>query len=347
MEESESLDAIKQKYPLERIKEIMLQFKKRKVLTIGEVIIDEYHFTIPKGRAIKDPILSVDYLNHDVYPGGILAVTNHLSDFVGEILCVTALGDHADRKDFVESSLPKNVTPKFFVKKDSPTIVKKRFLDSLRNVKLFKVEYMNDTPISEDLEREFIAFLEQEVPKYDIVMVGDFGHGLITDNIIKVLEAKAKYLAVNAQSNSANLGFNYVTKYSNPSYITMDMNELQYAVSDRFSPMPVLIQKLSDKTGFKKFLITMGKGGSAYFNNGKLVFSPAFITTPKDTVGAGDAVFSVTSLFAFLGMDDLIPFTANCSGGVAVSYLGNEKSVNKQNLLEFMENAYTRQVKSA
>lgn len=338
--EGPELSGIKKEYPLGRINEILSQFKKLKVLAIGDAIIDEYHFTTVKGHATKDPILSVDYIKHEVYAGGILAIANHLSGFVGHVTCVTLLGDHEDRKGFIMKSLNKNVSLKFFVKENAPTTLKKRYLNAAHNEKLFKVEHINDVPISGHLEQNFIDLLQQELPKYDMVYVGDFGHGLITGKIISVLEEKSKYLAVNVQSNSTNLGFNYVTKYKSPSFLTMDVQELRYAVQDKFSGVPVLMNKLHDKTRFSKFLVTMSKDGSGYFNDGKRAFFPAFVMRPKDTVGAGDAVFSIVPLFDYFNYGNIIPFIANCAGGIAVSYMGNEQSITIKSLLEFIEQAY-------
>ena len=123
--EKSSLDNIKKEYPIERIKEIISKFKKIKALVIGETIIDEYNFTVPRGRATKDPILSVDYVRHEAYAGGILAIANHISDFVDKVMCVTLLGDREDRKDFIMKSLNKNVSLNFFTKENSPTTIKK------------------------------------------------------------------------------------------------------------------------------------------------------------------------------------------------------------------------------
>ncbi len=340
MEKSESIQNLKEEHSLEKIKDILSKFKDIKTLIIGEAIIDEYHFTASKGRATKDPILSVDYINHEVYAGGILAIANHVSNFVNDVTVVTLIGDREDRKDFIMNSLNKNITPKLFVKENSPTIMKRRYLDIIRSTKLFKVEHINDTPISETLEKEIVNFLAQELTKYDLVIVGDFGHGFITEKIIKVLEDKSNFLAVNVQCNSANLGYNFVTKYNRPNFLTMDIHELWYAVSDRFSKVPVLMDKLHKKKNFNKFLVTMSKDGSAYFDNGKQTFSPAFITNPKDTVGAGDAVFSITSLFAYTGNSHIIPFIANCAGGIAVSYMGNKEFITKEKLLEFIMQVY-------
>ncbi len=84
MEKSKIID-ITRKY-LEKMKNL-------NILVIGDAIIDEYYFTDPKGRTIKDPILSVDYVRHDRYAGGILAIANHISNFAKNVRLVTVLGD--------------------------------------------------------------------------------------------------------------------------------------------------------------------------------------------------------------------------------------------------------------
>ncbi|MEK6983828.1 MAG: PfkB family carbohydrate kinase [Nanoarchaeota archaeon] len=340
MEIKEFAQNIKQNYPVDKILSILEKFRPIKTLVIGEIIIDEYHFTIPKGRAIKDPILSVDYVHHETYGGGAIAIANHISNFVNDVTLLSLVGDREDRIEFIRECLNPNISTKFFVKKDSPTITKKRYLNQLRNEKLFKVEYINDSPINEKLEREILAFLESQLPDFDLVIVGDFGHGFINQNIINLLEEKSKYLTVNVQCNSANLGFNLATKYNSASYVTMDMKEIQYTTGDRFSDIPTLMMKLKERTNFGKFLVTMGYGGAMYHYNGNIFSSPAFVKRPVDTVGAGDAVFAITSLLAYTKDDMILPFIANCVGGIAVSYIGNKDTITKEKLLSFIQELY-------
>lgn len=340
MEVKEYTQNIKQEYPTDKILSILEKFKSVKTLVIGEVIIDEYHFTIPKGRAIKDPILSVDYVYHETYGGGALAIANHISNFTDNVTLLSLIGDRDDRMEFISKCLDPNIRTKFFVKENSPTITKKRYLNQLRNEKLFKIEFINDYPINEKLEKDVLAFLESELPKFDLVIVGDFGHGFITQNIINFLEQKSKYLAVNVQCNSANLGFNLATKYNSASYVTMDMKEIQYTTGDRFSDIPTLMMKLKERTNFGKFLVTMGHLGAMYHHNGYIYSSPAFVKRPVDTVGAGDAVFAITSLLAYAKEDNILPFIANCVGGIAVSYIGNKESITKERLIGFIKELY-------
>lgn len=340
MEPAEYACSMKKQCSLDEIKEVVEKFKSIKILIIGESIIDEYHFTVPKGRAVKDPILSVDYVYHEMYCGGALAIANHISNFVDNVTLLSLIGDRDNKMEFISKGLNPKVNTKFFVKENSPTITKKRYLNQIRNEKLFKIEFMNDSPISENLEKDIIQFLESELDNFDMVIVGDFGHGFINQNIIKVLENKAKYLVANVQCNSANLGFNLVTKYNSLSYTTMDLQELQFTTGDRFSDVPALINKLKEKTNFNKFLVTMGQGGNMYSCNSSIYSSPAFIKRPVDTVGAGDAVLAITSLLAYTNNDDLIPFIANCVGGIAVSYMGNKEAITKDKLMNFIKELY-------
>lgn len=341
MDHKEYIKEIKHKFSLEEIKKHLNTLENKKVLVIGDTIIDEYCFVSLKGRAMKDPILSVDYVNEEAYAGGILAIANHISSFVKDVKVVTLLGEGLDRKNFVLEKLNQNVTAEFFEKKNAPTTRKKRYVNCLRNEKLFKIEYINDFPIDSHLEHQLVHYLEQEMPKYDLVVVGDFGHGSMNDTIIKLLENKAPYLAVNSQTNSANLGFNYVTKYNSPSFMTMDGTELKFAVGDRFSDYSVMINKLHQRKGFNRFLVTLGKEGVAYYQDGTITYAPSLVSKVTDVVGAGDAVFSITSLLAYSqAPKELLTFVANCVGGIKVSIMGNKESITKERLLQFIQERY-------
>ncbi len=313
------------------------KIKNLNVLVIGDSIIDEYYFTSPKGRTIKYPILSVDYIRHERYAGGVLAIANHVSNFVKNVKLVTLLGDKKRNEKFAVDKLNKNINGKFFTKKNAFTTIKRRFIDNLREEKMFKIEFITDTPISKELEMEIIAYLRDELPKYNLIVVGDFGHGFISDNIVKVLEKNSKYLCVNVQTNSANMGFNYFVRYKKPDYIVLNETELRLGMHSRFEPVRDIIKKFNKKNNYKRCLTTMGKGGALYLRNGKIYESAALIHTPKDTVGAGDAVFAITSLFDYINTNpELMPFYANCIGAIAVSFMGNEKSITKEDIFKLL-----------
>jgi len=336
---------IKEKLNLEKLKSILNKLKSLNVLVIGDIIIDEYIFVLPKGRAIKDPILSVEYENHETYAGGALAMANHLSDYVNDVSLIALIGDHNSKIDFIEKSLEKGVKLKTFVKEKSPTIIKKRYIDSYRNNKLFKIEYMNDKPISEKLTEEIVDYLDKELVKYDLVIVGDFGHGFINQKIRSILEQKSKFLSINAQSNSANMGYNYINNYQKAHFITLDEKEIRLPLMKRFEKIEDVAKEFNEKFKFKKFLVTRGKNDTLLFNNGFLHKAPVLVDTIVDSIGAGDAVCAISSLLIYTNArDELVPFIANCVGGIECNIMGNKENVTKEKLLNFIEKIYKNEL---
>ncbi|MBU1320868.1 MAG: hypothetical protein KKF46_00780 [Nanoarchaeota archaeon] len=339
MEEAQKhSNKIKKKHSMSKIRREIDKFRNLKVLVIGDTILDQYVFVWPKGRAIKDPILSTEYKYQEVYPGGILAIANHISNFVNKVKLVSIVGDKNSRVNFISKSLNKNVDLKTFTKKNSHTTVKKRYIDYARHNKLFKVEYMNDKPITNDLSNKILRFLDKEIQKYDLVVVGDFGHGFINNEIRKKLGEKAKFLALNSQSNSANMGYNYFNLYDNPSFVSTSEDEFRLPLSRRFEPIEDVVKEGRNVFKLNSFLVTLGKHGCIFVNKDKIFKAPVLTSSVKDTVGAGDALYAIAALCVYSNVDDeLVPFIANCAGGIAANIMGNKESVTKESLLQFVK----------
>lgn len=336
---------IKEKYPLGHIENTLNKLKGLKILVVGDIIIDIYTFVHPKGRAIKDPILSTGFQHQEKYLGGILAIGNHLNSYTNKVNIVSLVGDKYSFIDFIQKSIDKNIQLKTFVKKNSFTNIKKRYIDYYRNNKLFKVEYVTDEPISEALTEEIISYLSEEIEKYDLVVVGDFGHGFLNPPLRKFLEDRSKFLSINAQSNSSNMGYNYINHYKKPDFIIMNEEELRLPLMKRFEDLGQVMGEFNKKFRYDRFLVTLGKQGCAFFSHGKIYKSPAFTGHVIDTVGAGDAAFAILSILSYLDVDDeLLPFITNCAGAIKSGYMGNKESVTKERLVSFIKNLYENEV---
>jgi bifunctional ADP-heptose synthase (sugar kinase/adenylyltransferase) len=332
---------IKEKFNFKEFEEKLDLLKDLKVFIIGDCVVDTYSFVNPDGRAMKDPILSAHFKSEESYAGGVLAVANHLSSYVNALKLVTLIGDKNSHSDFIKDSLSKNINLKTFIKKNSPTTIKKRYIDAYKGNKLFKVEYMNDFPISEELSNEIENYLYEELPKYDLVIVLDYDHGFMNKKIRKILQEKSKFLCLNSQVNSANIGYNYINKYRWGDFIVMNERELRLPLMMKFEGIEEVINEFYEKFKQDKFLITLGKKGCVFSRRGRNFFSEILTNKLVDTVGAGDAVFSIMSLMAYLKIDEeLMPFIANCVGGIGANILGNKESVTKDKLLNFIGERY-------
>ena len=309
-----------------------------KVLLIGDGIIDEYHYCEAMGRATKAHLIVSRYLSHEVFAGGAFAIANHIAGLCGEIHLITVLGKTDSREDFISSHLKPNVTTKLFYREDGPTIVKKRYINRYLNQKLFEINYLDNNYISKDCEVEIIGYLKSKISEYDLVLVSDFGHGFITNRMIRVIESLSKKLAVNTQTNAANAGYNMIIKYRKPDYVCLDEPELRWAAQERFADIEYVARKVLKTIGAQNLIVTLGKNGSLGINRRNQVNrTPVFSTKVVDTVGAGDAFFAFTAPCLAKDMPlDLVSFIGNAVGALAVQIVCNKKPVEKYELLEFI-----------
>jgi sugar/nucleoside kinase (ribokinase family) len=164
------------------------------------------------------------------------------------------------------------------------------------------------------------------------VIVADFGHGLIGQSTIEILTATAPFLAVNTQTNSGNMGYNLITRYSRADYVCVDAPEARLAVGDRVSKIGDIAHRLADdRIDCSKLIITHGKHGCVTYERGNIVHTiPAVARKVVDTVGAGDAFLAVTApLVAAGGRMDRIGFIGNVVGALKVEIVGHRQSVDK------------------
>ena len=317
--------------------DIFNYFEKAKdlsVLVVGEAVIDTYCFTDVIGKAGKEPTLVGKLHDTENYLGGCLALANHLSDFCGDITCLTYLGEDGQYEDLIKQGLRKNVNLMPIYKKESPTIVKKRYLEQYLRQKLFEVYEINDDLLEEDQEQEFIQHLASQMDKHDYVIVLDYAHGLLSEKSIDFLMKSDKYIVVNTQSNAGNMGFNCIAKYKRANYVAIANRELQLNYRQKHLPIHEQINLLMEEHDFEKVLITSGKcGANAQYKNQEKAYVPAFIDHVVDRVGAGDAVLALTSLFAYLNAPAaLLAFIGNVVGSEAVNIMGNKDSIRKVSL---------------
>jgi sugar/nucleoside kinase (ribokinase family) len=251
---------------------------------------------------------------------------------------VSLLGATDSREDFIRGNLKPNVDPQFFYRDDGPTIVKKRYINQYLNQKLFEVNYLAEDYIGPECEARIIDYLTPVLPEYDLVVVSDFGHGFISRRIIEVIEERSRLLAVNTQTNSANTGFNMITKYSRPNLICLDEPEIRLAAQERFEDIEDITRDIFGALNTDCMIVTLGKKGSIGINrNGGINRTPIFSSRVIDTVGAGDAFFAYAAPSYASGMPlDMVSFIGNAVGALAVQIVGNKSSVEKYELLEFI-----------
>ncbi len=335
------LKNFKQKYPANQVAEQLGGLKDIKALVIGETILDEYHFVAPIGKSPKGTHIAAKLLSEETHAGGILACANNLASLCGHVELITAIGKNDNKEGLIRGKLKPNILPRFFHYEQAPTIVKRRFLEPAYFTKLFEI-YICDDNFAIELEDGIGNYIADALSKqnYDLVLILDYGHGLLTPKLINLLCSSKVFLAVNAQTNTANMGFNPITKYPRANYFCLDMPELRMAFADKHSDLEKLIEKLGKRVSPPGAVcVTLGPRGAIMYNpEDKTMFNiPVFSQNIIDTTGAGDALLAITAPCVAKGFPpELVGFIGNAVGALAVTIVGNREPVGAAQLLRFI-----------
>jgi len=332
------LDEFKKRYSFEEIWHFIEKIKDLKILIIGESIIDEYCYCEAMNKVPKDNIIGNKYLSRERFLGGVLASANNLADFLNRIDVVSVLGEKRSFKAFIEKKLKSNVFSKFFYEENGQTILKTRFFEKSFMEKIFEVYYFDDRELSIKTKREILKYLNKEIKNYDIVIIKDYGHGFFDKNLIEFLEKKAKFLSIMAQTNSANYGFNLITKYKNADFVCVDHNEARLATHLKNADIKVVGQKLLETIKTKYLIITLGHNGSLAFDSKNFYFCPVFSNKVVDRLGAGDAFFSITTPLVYLKAPlEAVNFIGSAFAALKVSIIGHKESITKEKIYGFLK----------
>ncbi|WP_416678727.1 PfkB family carbohydrate kinase [Candidatus Pseudothioglobus sp. Uisw_016] len=341
-EVKEYISNFKLNHTLSEVLESINAVRKSKVLVIGESIIDRYTFVTPLGQTGKGIHTSVSKKYSQDYPGGSIAVANHIGSFVDNVTLFTGLGGNSDLENyntFITNNLMSNITQEIFNFKESETIIKERFVDDEMD-KFFEIYHSSDGQnASEDENIKLTKWLESNLEKFDIVVVPDYGNGFITESMTEVISRKSKFLAVNTQINSGNRGYHVVNRYKSANFISLNEPEIRLARHNRKDSIAYL-SKITAKSLNADFIsVTQGSNGlHTYQVDENHSFKvPALSSNVIDRVGAGDAFLSLASIFLGSGINtEISVFIGATAAAIDVQIIGNQNTVNNIDLIKYI-----------
>ena len=325
----------------EQIRRMVDSFRECRVLVIGDVILDDYVFCRVQGLTSKDAAMSTKYESIERYAGGSLAIARHLAGFADKVTLLSMMGNEKDVEEFILDTMPP-VECRIVQEKNYITPVKRRYLKqhALRQEyeKLFSVNHLLDIRGMRQVNYErFYRNVDEMLPQYDLVVVCDYGHGLLNSKAIRKIEKGAEFLAVNCQTNSSNYGMNVITKYHRADAFVVDEKELHMPFGQSLLETSDLLAKLGAQLKSKYEWVTLGAHGALGRHNGEKAKIPAVTLHVKDTVGAGDAFYALAALCAANSLPvDIATLISNIAGAIKTNLVGNSKSVAKVDLLKFL-----------
>tara|TARA_X000000950_G_scaffold288965_1_gene408749 strand:+ start:14614 stop:16119 length:1506 start_codon:yes stop_codon:yes gene_type:complete len=301
----------------------------KKILILGEIIIDEYCYCEPLGKPSKENIISVNYRNKKEFYGGIIPILNIVSQFSKN---VTALSVYNKKKIDFPNEIKKKMNLEFIKDAKFVDVKKTRFIHEKSFNKIFEYYNFDEKYPSNN---KFKNFLKKKIKSFDIVIVADFGHGLIDNEVVKILE-RAKKLCVNVQTNSGNRGFNLFTKFDKAFYLCIDEPEIRLGMSNNVDSLEKLILN-KQNSKFENITITRGIEGQAFKKNKKIYKFPAINKKVVDTIGAGDTLFAYSSCFLSVSANIVLSnLVGTVAGALKTEIVGHENFVDEKKVFKYL-----------
>lgn len=326
-------------YPPEKFRECVEGLAGLKVLLVGDIIFDKYNTVSVQGLTSKNRILSTRYKDSCLQTGGVFAVYKHIKQFVDSVKLVSLLGTEGWVEPYSRQHIEQD--DDYIIRSENfQTVVKERFVESVGEghelSKLFSVNWIDEDVPSEDVVERLHKTISDNIEDCDVVVVMDFGHGVMTDTIRELVQDKAPLLAVNCQTNSNNYGFNIINRqYRRADLLSLDNGEMMLACGKRHFDKIKEFQSLSQSLGAKFAWLTGGAEPTIGCSPAATCDLAAFENEVIDTVGAGDAFCSIAFLAAAKGYPiELSTFMGQLAGAQAVRIVGNTAPLCKATLIK-------------
>jgi rfaE bifunctional protein nucleotidyltransferase chain/domain len=337
-DQNKEINKIKKNYNYYKIEKILDELKKIKVLIIGEFIIDKYNFCEALGKSGKDPIMMFKRGYSNEYIGGVGAIANNIVSYVHEAKMITYIKAKKDI-NHIKNKLNNKIKQNFIELKSVSTIKKEKFIDLYSNAKLIGFYNYEDRILKSD-DKKIFSTIKKEIGKYDIVIVADYGHGMISDNSAKYISKTEKKIFLNLQINAANISHHNLLKFPKAFCIIINESEIRHHLRNSYEDLNSLIKKFSKLVSVKFIVTTKGSKGCLLYdvNKNKIFQSTSYANKVIDKIGAGDTLLALFSIFFHVSKDpELSLFLSSVGAGKKVEYMANSKIIDKKTLLNIVK----------
>jgi len=268
--------------------DIIKLFKQKKILLIGDTILDVYNYSRSIGKSLDAPNIEAEQDNVCVSFGGASLVARNILELGGSLVYFSIVGNDENAKyynSFVHPKLEKH----FLVDKNRRTTVMTRFW--VDGYKLLQVNEVDNYGIDADLEKKIIKLIGSFVEDVDLILICDPQRGLLTknliDHLIELSRKHQKQLYVDSQVTHR--GSNHHL-YRGVDCIFFNENEAMTVNSNLDFRRPrLLLDSLKKQFEIPNIVVKLGpKGSLALFGN-KYIKTTAHPVKTVDVCGAGDA----------------------------------------------------------
>lgn len=306
-----------------RLELIKNNFENKKVLIIGDLMLDEYLIGEVRRISPEAPVPVVEIEEQKVRFGGAANVALNIHTLGCIPILVGVLGVDRDGERFRDLMLQHGLTQAGLVSlKKRATTVKTRIIGGMQQIARIDRESKNYLVGSD--EQDLISVVKDLIAEADGIILQDYNKGVLTESLIKIAVDEANRLDKLVTVDPKFINF---LNFRQVSVFKPNIKETEEALAVQISNEDDLIsagKMLLKKIDAKSVLITRGpEGMSLIENSGEITHVPTRARNVADVSGAGDTVIS-TLTAALLGGADYREAAnmANFAAGIVCEEMG-------------------------
>lgn len=295
-------------------------FDDRNVLIVGDIILDRYFTGTVDRISPEAPVPVLHQKSSFDRAGGAGNVAGNVSSLGGRATLVSVVGEDKEADDLRSILAAQGVKFRAVVDKERPTTCKTRLMAGTHQ--LARVDNEKTDQVSVDIEREIMGLILAEMPHHAIVVISDYGKGLLSPSLLSQLILAARELGLPTIVDPKNNDFRV---YKGASLITPNQKELSSATGMRCftnAEAELAMQTAADRTG-SAILLTRSERGMSLLTDREYLHIPTQAIDVFDVSGAGDTVVATLAVAIAAGFS--LPEAArlsNGAAGIAVSRVG-------------------------
>lgn len=303
--------------------EVLTKFKGRKILVIGDFIVDRYIFGDVKRISPEAPVPVVNIAREEFMPGGAGNVINNIISLGGRAYASGAAGSDIHGRDLIRMLKDEGADISGIIKDSArPTSVKTRIIAGRQQV--VRTDLESRDKISDKITQKILSNLKSVSKEIDGIIVSDYGKGIINRSLIKgILENASEHslpVIVDPQVG-------HFMDYMGVTSLTPNEKEVSAALNRTVfddESVEKAGRLLLDKLKSEALLITRGSEGMALFKKGKKTrYIPTAAKEVFDVTGAGDTVTAVYAMGIVSGLGHLCSARlANYAAARVISKVG-------------------------
>jgi len=309
----------------ERAEEILDGFKGKRVLVIGDVMLDEYIWGSVNRISPEAPVMVVDADRYSHVPGGAANVVNNICALDGASAVAGVIGDDEGGRALKGALDNEGAdTSGLLAVADRPTTRKTRVIAHSQQV--VRIDHERRNRLQPETAQRLHSLIAEIAGTADAILLSDYQKGVLGTELI----ADCVRLAGKAKPLTGNLKPAALGPHASLTCLTLNLQEARMATGmaalDSEEDILAAGQALLDKTGSANVLVTRGADGLTLFSAnapGKPVHVPAHPVAVYDVAGAGDTVISALTLALASGASSIEAVTiANYAAAEAVKKVG-------------------------